>query len=49
MSFSLLLNLVSAADASTKDILWGFISRYMPGASPRTEPMLHRLVGCAIN
>jgi lysyl-tRNA synthetase class 1 len=25
VSFSLLLNLVSAADASTKDILWGFI------------------------
>ena len=43
LSFSLLLNLVSAADASTKDILWGFISRYMPGASPETEPMLDRL------
>jgi len=49
LSFSLLLNLVSAADASTKDILWGFISRYMPGASPETEPMLDRLVGYAIN
>ena len=49
LSFSLLLNLVSAADASTKDILWGFISRYMPGASPETEPVLDRLVGYAIN
>ena len=49
LSVSLLLNLVSAADASTKDILWGFISRYMPGASPETEPMLDRLVGYAIN
>ncbi|ODT64542.1 MAG: lysine--tRNA ligase [Phenylobacterium sp. SCN 69-14] len=49
LSFSLLLNLVSAADASTKDILWGFISRYMPGASAETEPMLDRLVGYAIN
>jgi lysyl-tRNA synthetase class 1 len=49
LSFSLLLNLVSAADASTKDILWGFISRYMPGASAQTEPMLDRLVGYAIN
>ncbi|HEY9233972.1 MULTISPECIES: lysine--tRNA ligase [Phenylobacterium] len=49
LSFSLLLNLVSAADASTKEILWAFISRYMPGATPETEPMLDRLVGYAIN
>ncbi len=49
VSFSLLLNLVSAADASTKDILWGFISRYIPGASPESEPMLDRLTEFAIN
>jgi lysyl-tRNA synthetase class 1 len=49
VSYSLLLNLVSAADASTKDILWGFISRYLPGASPESEPMLDRLAGYAIN
>jgi len=49
VSFSLLLNLVSAADASTKDILWGFIERYIPGATPQTEPMLDRLTGYAIN
>lgn len=30
VSFSLMLNLVSAADASTKEILWGFLSRYIP-------------------
>jgi len=49
LSFSLLLNLVSAADASTKEILWAFISRYIPGATPQSEPMLDRLVGYAIN
>jgi lysyl-tRNA synthetase class 1 len=49
VSFSLLLNLVSAADASTKDILWGFIERYMPGATPQSEPLLDRLTGYAIN
>ena len=49
LSFSLLLNLVSAADASTKDILWGFISRYIPGATPQSEPMLDHLTGYAIN
>jgi lysyl-tRNA synthetase class 1 len=49
VSFSLLLNLVSAADASTKDILWGFIGRYIPGASPETQPLLDQLAGYAIN
>ena len=49
VSFSLLLNLVSAADASTKDILWGFLERYIPGATPATEPVLDQLAGYAIN
>ena len=49
LSFSLLLNLVSAANASDKEILWGFIQRHLPGASPETQPILDRLVGYAIN
>ena len=49
VSFSLLLNLVSAADASTKEILWGFLSRYLPGATPASEPLLDHLAGYAIN
>jgi lysyl-tRNA synthetase class 1 len=49
LPFSLLLNLVSAADASTKDILWGFISRYIPGATPQSEPLLDRLADYAIH
>ena len=49
VSFSLLLNLVSAADASTKEILWAFLERYLPGASPQSEPLLDRLVGYALN
>lgn len=49
VSFSLLLNLVSAADASTKDLLWAFIARYLPGATPQSEPLLDRLAGFAIN
>jgi len=49
VSFSLLLNLVSAADASTKDILWGFLERYLSGATPQSEPLLDQLVGYAIN
>lgn len=49
VSFSLMLNLVSAANASDKAILWGFLSRYIPGASAETEPLLDRLAGYAIN
>jgi lysyl-tRNA synthetase class 1 len=49
VSFSLLLNLVSAADASTKDILWGFIRNYIPGATAQSEPLLDRLSDYAIN
>ncbi|MFN3512565.1 MAG: lysine--tRNA ligase [Phenylobacterium sp.] len=49
VSFSLLLNLVSAADASTKEILWGFVSRYIAGASPQSEPMLDKLADYAIH
>ncbi len=49
VSFSLLLNLVSAANASDKAILWGFISRYSPGATPESEPLLDRLTAFALN
>ena len=49
VSFSLLLNLVSAADASTKDLLWAFIARYLPGATPESEPLLDQLAGYAIH
>lgn len=46
--FSLLLNLVSASNAQDKNVLWGFISRYAPGASPQSHPKLDELVGFAI-
>jgi lysyl-tRNA synthetase class 1 len=49
VSFGLMLNLVSAANASDKTILWGFLSRYTPGATPESEPLLDRLAGYAIN
>ncbi|MDP9103601.1 MAG: lysine--tRNA ligase [Pseudomonadota bacterium] len=48
ISFGLMLNLVSAANASDKAILWGFLERYIPGATPETQPLLDRLAGYAI-
>ena len=48
VSFALLLNLASAANAGDKETLWGFISRYAPEASPETHPLLDELAGFAI-
>jgi lysyl-tRNA synthetase class 1 len=48
ITFALLLNLVSAANAEDKDVLWGFISRYVDGATPQTWPELDRLAGYAV-
>ena len=48
VSFALLLNLVSAANASDKDILWGFIQRYAPEANPSDNPALDDLAGYAV-
>jgi len=48
VSFALLLNLVSASNASTRDVLWGFIRAYAPEASPEANPGLDKLVGFAL-
>jgi lysyl-tRNA synthetase class 1 len=49
VSFSLLLNLVSVASVADKPTLWGFLARYLPGATPASEPMLDRLADYALN
>ncbi len=49
VTFGLMLNLVSAANASDKETLWGFLKAYIPGATPETEPVLDRLAGYALN
>ena len=46
--FGMLLNLASVVNADTPDMLWGFLRRYVPGASPDTMPDLDHLVGHAI-
>ncbi len=48
VTFSLLMNLVAVANAESKDVLWGFLRRYAPGASPASHPRLDALVGYAI-
>ncbi len=48
ISFAMLLNLVSVSNAEDRDVLWGFISRYIPGATAQNNAKLDELVGYAI-
>ena len=48
LSFAMLLNLASVVNAENPDILWGFIRRYNPGATPEDMPLLARLVEYAL-
>ena len=49
VTVGLILNLVSACNTDDKSVLWGFISRYAPEATPETAPILDHLVEHAIN
>lgn len=48
LTFALLLNLVSAANASDTETLWGFIKKYAPDATPDNSPGLDRLTHYAV-
>ena len=48
ISFALLLNLAAVSNAEDKAMLWGFIRRYAPDATPATQPILDNLAGYAI-
>ena len=49
ISYNLLLNLASAANAMDKDVLWGFIKRYQADLSPENAPFLDKLTEYAVN
>ncbi len=48
LTFGILLNLAAVMNAEDKTVLWGFITRYAPQASPKNDPLLDHLVGHAI-
>ena len=48
ISFALLLNLVAVASTDDKDLLWGFVKRYCPSASPTSHPELDKLLDFAL-
>ena len=45
LNFALLLNLVGVASTDDKELLWAFVKRYAPEASPETHPELDALIG----
>ncbi|MBB5692250.1 lysine--tRNA ligase [Muricoccus pecuniae] len=44
ITFTLLLNLAVAANAETPEMLWGYLRRHAPEATPEASPMLATLV-----
>ena len=48
VTFALLLNLATASNPETPEVMWGYISAYAPGVSPQTHPHLDALVGYAM-
>ncbi|MFM9940381.1 MAG: lysine--tRNA ligase [Hyphomicrobiaceae bacterium] len=48
ISFGLMLNLVSASNAHDKAVMWGFIKRHAPNATPEKFPLLDHLAGYAV-
>ena len=48
VSYSMLLNLASAAGATDTGVLWGFIRRYAPGATPESHPGLDAAAARAV-
>jgi lysyl-tRNA synthetase class 1 len=48
ISFAMLLNLASVVNAEEPPVLWNFIQRYAPAATPASAPVLAELVGHAL-
>jgi lysyl-tRNA synthetase class 1 len=48
VSFAMLLNLASAANAHDTSVLWGFIRKYAPQAAPETHPGLDAAAAAAV-
>lgn len=49
VSYSLLLNLVSACGTDDLNVLWGYIRRVAPQADAQNMPFLRNMMQCAIN
>lgn len=48
ISFAMLLNLAAVANSEDPDVLWGFLRRYAPSATPQNFPRLDKLIHYAV-
>jgi lysyl-tRNA synthetase class 1 len=48
VSFAMLLNLAAVANSDNPAVLWGFLRRYAPSATPESHPRLDQLVHYAV-
>ncbi len=48
LSFGILLNLAGVCNTEDKEVLWGFVGRYVPEATPENTPFLDSMIGYAI-
>ena len=48
MTFSMLLNLVEASNANSKDLLWKFVKKYKPNIQDKDYPIFDKLIEYAI-
>jgi len=48
MTFSMLLNLVEASNASSKELLWKFVKKYKPNILEKEHPIFDKLIEYAI-
>jgi lysyl-tRNA synthetase, class I len=48
ISFAMLLNLAAVSNTENPSVLWGFLRRHYPTASPETNPRLDHLVRYAV-
>src|SRR5260370_7206480 len=48
VNFGMVLNLAGVAHTENKDVLWQYLRRYVPGATPETAPYLDRLLSGAV-
>lgn len=48
LTFGLLLNLAGVCHAEGSEVMWAYVSRYAPDATPATAPLLDKLVKYAV-
>ena len=48
MTFSMLLNLVEASNANSKELLWKFVKKYKPNIIEKDHPIFDKLIEYAI-